>query len=245
MVPKQCPLLKPTFLYLIRCATCLGLGDNSNEIPYTPSHPHTHMTEIEFSSIVRLRLRAFGAQPPSELMIACIAWFRRRQCCLSFLHHCLSSELRVGYRQYSRAFFALSATYFGIFSRRALVRNRTSMILCLSNARSGDLHFGTPFVALRALVREIIPNTIPTYICTYMTQVGFLSIVWPRLRAFGAQPPSEIKIFIFTFHFVIFYVYFYRCFPYVTFFGNTIVCSPSFSDALFLVLTIVGMYFIF
>ena len=32
------------------------------------------------------------------------------------------------------------------------------MILCLTNARSGDLHFGIPFVALRALVREIIPN---------------------------------------------------------------------------------------
>ena len=28
----------------------------------------------------------------------------------------------------------------------------------LSNARSGDLHFGTSFVALRALVREIIPK---------------------------------------------------------------------------------------
>ena len=60
-------------MYLIRCAMCLGLRDNSNEIPYTPSHPHTYMTEIGFSSIVRLRLRAFGAQPPSELMIACMA----------------------------------------------------------------------------------------------------------------------------------------------------------------------------
>ena len=80
-----------------------------------------------------------------------------------FLRNGLSSELRVGYRQYSRAFFALSATYFVIFSRRALVRNRTPMILCLSNARSGDLHFGTPFVGLRALVREIIPNTIHTH----------------------------------------------------------------------------------
>ena len=36
------------------------------------------------------------------------------------------------------------------------------MIWCLSNARSGDLHFGISFVALRALVREIIPNTIHT-----------------------------------------------------------------------------------
>ena len=65
--------------------------------------------------------------------------------------------------------------------RRALVGSRTPLIWCLSNARSGDLHFGTSFVALRALVREIIPNTIHThihtYIHTYMTQVGFPSIV--------------------------------------------------------------------
>ena len=60
--------------------------------------------------------------------------------------------------------FALSATYFGISSRRAVVRSRTPMILCLSNARSGDLHVGVSFVALRALVREIIPNNIHTYI---------------------------------------------------------------------------------
>ena len=58
--------------------------------------------------------------------------------------------------------FALRTTYFGIFARRALVRSRTAMILCLSNARSGDLHFGTSFVALPALVPEIIPNTIHT-----------------------------------------------------------------------------------
>ena len=58
---------------------------------------------------------------------------------------------------------ALSVTYFGSFARRALVGSRTPMIWCLSNARSGDLHFGTSFVALLALVGEIIPNTIPTH----------------------------------------------------------------------------------
>ena len=59
--------------------------------------------------------------------------------------------------------FALSATYFGIFARRAFVRCHTPMIVCLSNARSGDLHFYTSFVALHALVREMIPNTIHRY----------------------------------------------------------------------------------
>ena len=75
---------------------------------------------------------------------------------------------------------ALSATYFGSFARRALVRSRTPMILCLSNARSGDLHFGISFVALRALVREIIPNTIhrypPTHIYRYIHDPSRISI---------------------------------------------------------------------
>ena len=46
-----------------------------------------------------------------------------------------------------------------------------------------DLHFSTSFVALRALVREIIINIIiptnypATHISTYMTEIGFLSIL--------------------------------------------------------------------
>ena len=63
--------MTPKFWYLICCATCLGSRDNSKYHTYTlHSHPHTLMTEIGFSSIVRLWLRAFGAQPPSELVIA-------------------------------------------------------------------------------------------------------------------------------------------------------------------------------
>ena len=83
--------------------------------------------------------------------------------------NCSSSELRVGrLLPVFTCIFALSATYFGIFARRALVRSHTPMIWCLSNVRSGELHFGTSFVALRALVREIIPNTIPTHPHTYI-----------------------------------------------------------------------------
>ena len=82
-----------------------------------------------------------------------------------FLRNCRSSKLRVGFE----AKTALSVTYFGIFARRAVVRSRTPIILCLSNARSGDLHFGTSFVALCALLREIIPNTIHTHPHTHMT----------------------------------------------------------------------------
>ena len=72
--------------------------------------------------------------------------------------------------------FALSATDFGIFARRALVRSCTPMISCLSNARSEDLHFGASFVALRALVREIIPNTIPSHPHTYPHEQSRISI---------------------------------------------------------------------
>ena len=66
MVPKQCPLLRPTFWYLICCSTSLGSRDNSKYHTYIPTHPPTHMTQVGFSSIVWLRLRTFGAQPPSE-----------------------------------------------------------------------------------------------------------------------------------------------------------------------------------
>ena len=134
-----------------------------------PTVPHTYMTGVGFSS--------FGT-PVSRLWRSCLrlnswshAWHDsdRGIAVYLFLSNCLSSELREGFCQYSRAFFAFGAIYFGIFARRAHVKSRTPMILCLSNARSGDLHLGTSFVALRALAREIIPNTIHTYPHTYMT----------------------------------------------------------------------------
>ena len=49
------------------------------------------------------------------------------------------------------------------------------MILCLSNARSGDLHFGVSFVALRALVCEIIPNTIHTLSMAFIGRIAPVS----------------------------------------------------------------------
>ena len=60
-------------------------------------------------------------------------------------------------------------------------------------------NFGTSFVALCALVREIIQNIIHSYTLhshshTLMTEIGFSSIVRFWLRAFGAQPPSELVI---------------------------------------------------
>ena len=136
-----------------------------------PPHSPTYLPTWPGSDFHRLFDSGFAPSalmPPSELVIACMTCFRRRHCRLSFfLSNWLSSEIRVGFCHYSRAFFALGAIYFAIFARRALVRSRTPMILCLSNARSGDLHFGTSFVALRALVREIIPNTIYTYMHTW------------------------------------------------------------------------------
>ena len=133
------------------------------------------MTGIGFSSFVRLRFRAFGAHA-SGARDRMHGMIQTEALPFTFFSNRLSSELRVGFCQYSRAFFALNAIYFVIFARRALVRSRTPMILCLSNARSGDLHFGTSFVTLRALVREIIPNTIHTYICTYIHDLTRISI---------------------------------------------------------------------
>ena len=62
------------------------------------------------------------------------------------------------------------------YNSGTLVRSCTPMIWCLSNARSRDLHFGTSFVALRALVREIIPYTIPTHPHTYIHDLTPISI---------------------------------------------------------------------
>ena len=61
--------------HLLRCVLWFA---RQFQIPYIPTYPATHkptsyMTEIGFSSIVRLRLRAFGAQHPSELVMACLA----------------------------------------------------------------------------------------------------------------------------------------------------------------------------
>ena len=59
---------------------------------------------------------------------------------------------------------------------------------------TGDLHFGTSLVALRALAREIIPNTSTMHIqpptCLH-DRDPILIDCSTRLRAFGAQPPSE------------------------------------------------------
>ena len=62
-----------------------GVEINPPPVRGLTSHPQSYMTEIGFSSIVRLRLRAFGAQHPSELVMACLAWFSRGQCPLPFL----------------------------------------------------------------------------------------------------------------------------------------------------------------
>ena len=107
-----------------------------------------------------------------------------------FLCNRLSSELRVGCCQYSRA-FCLER----IFARRALVRSRTPMISCLSNARSGDLHFGTSFVALRALVREIIPNTIPSHPPTHIpkSDVGTYPHDLSRISIDCLTPASRLR----------------------------------------------------
>ena len=84
---------------------------NTNSYIPTPTYPATHkptsyMTEIGISSIVRLRLFAFGAQYSSELVMACLATGMIQSGAMPFavFANCPSSELRVGCCQYSRAF---------------------------------------------------------------------------------------------------------------------------------------------
>ena len=170
MVPKQCPLLRYTFWCLICCAACFGSRDNSKYHTYPLTQgthkPTSYMTEIGFCSIVRLRLRVFSAQHPYSVWTrdGMPGMIQSGAMPFAIFANCPSSELRVDCCQYSRAFLLWALLILAV-SRRALVRSRTPMILCLSNARSGDLHFGISFVALRALVREIIPNTIHIDYC--------------------------------------------------------------------------------
>ena len=133
MVPKQCPLLRSTFWYLICCATCFSSRDNSKNHTgihtHLPSHPQTYVLHE------RDRIFIDCSTPASRLRRSASIWTRDGMPGMiqsgtmpfAVFANCPSSELRVGCCQYSRAMciLALSATYFGSFARRALVRRRT------------------------------------------------------------------------------------------------------------------------
>ena len=65
MVPKQCPFQRPTFWYLVCCATCLGLRDNSKYHTY----PHTYIHDPSRISIDCLT-------PASSLRRSASVWNR-------------------------------------------------------------------------------------------------------------------------------------------------------------------------
>ena len=73
----------------------------------------------------------------------------------------------------------------------ALAGIPTALKTCLSIALSTTLPYGTILGSVSALLEKLLKN-IHTYIWTYKHDlIPFLSIAWHRLRAFGAQPPSE------------------------------------------------------
>ena len=164
MVPKQCPLLRPTFWYLICCATCLGSRDNSkyHTIPrqattQIPTSDDRDRIFIDCSTLASRLRRSASA----ELVIAYVTWFRRRQCRLSFLRHCLSSELRVGCCQYSRAFL-LWALLILAFSRAA-----SSLEVAPSDIVPKQCPFRRPTIWYLVCCATCLgppdnPNTIPT-----------------------------------------------------------------------------------
>ena len=85
MVPKQCPLLRSTFWYLICCATCFGSRDNSKYHTYPPTHPPTHIHDLTRISIdcltpaSRLRRSASVCKRPEEGTSFCHFRYRRVQ----------------------------------------------------------------------------------------------------------------------------------------------------------------------
>ena len=109
MVPKQCPLLRSTFWYLICCATCFGSRDNSKYRTYPLTEPPTNLRPIHTwprSDFHRLFDSGFA---PSALSIPLNSWWHAWHDSVGAMPfavfaNCPSSELRVGCCQYSRAF---------------------------------------------------------------------------------------------------------------------------------------------
>ena len=129
MVPKQCPLLRSTFWYLICCATCFGSRDNSkyhlgrkltfavdaplnpnkqtNQIPYIPTftYPHTHLTSHPQTYITEIGFLSIVWHRSIDSGFAPSALsIRLNSMPFAVFANCPSSELRVGCCQYSRAF---------------------------------------------------------------------------------------------------------------------------------------------
>ena len=65
-MPKQCTIHVAIVWYYFGLARCFKSPDICENHTYIQTYIHTYMTRAHFLSIVGFRLRAFGAQPPSE-----------------------------------------------------------------------------------------------------------------------------------------------------------------------------------
>ena len=106
MVPKQCPLLRSTFWYLICCAACFGSRDNSKYLTYPLTQPPTNLRPTwPRSDFLRLFDSGFA---PSALSIRLNSWWhgmiQSGTMPFAVFANCPSSELREDCCQYSRAF---------------------------------------------------------------------------------------------------------------------------------------------
>ena len=137
---------------------------------------------------------------PTLLVIACMAWFRRRQGYLS----CDNFSVTPVFRTESMLLLKFTCIFlkapsrkqfFFYFPWRALVRNRTLMISCLCNVLFTRVtawhHFGFAECSRSWDILENIRTNKHACIHTNMTWDRFPSFVGLRLRAFGAQSPSE------------------------------------------------------
>ena len=91
MVPKQCPFRRPTFWYLVCCATCLGSRDNSKYHTYLPTYPPTHIHTWPNSDFHRLFDSGFA---PSALSLRlnnkCSMPYCRNRCTITEMRaYCL------------------------------------------------------------------------------------------------------------------------------------------------------------
>ena len=130
------------------------------------------------------------------LVIACMAWLRRRQGYLSCDYFSVTPVFRTESMlllKFTDIFLKAPSRKqsFFYFDMTRHVRNHTLVISCLCNVctihgATTWHHFG---FAKCSRSWDILEKH--TYIQTNMTWASFTSLAGLRLRAFGAQPPSE------------------------------------------------------
>ena len=195
------PLLRRLYPYLLFVSETVPLALCSSFIlssPFSSIFTMVLVRNRQYRQTARLMLLIQFLKgtflPCTLLVIACMAWFRRRQGYLS----CDYFSVTPVFRTESMLLLKFTCIFlkapsrkqsFFIFTCRALVKNRTLMISCLCNVLFTGLQHDTTLDSLSALDREISLKNIRTYkqtwpeaSCTKLTYLGKFQFYLNRLK---------------------------------------------------------------